>query len=108
MKLSVLIPVYNVEAYLDEFIRNVLKLLGFDNEVWHYQRAVEINQTEAINNAIAAAPFMGDEATTKKLCELFGMIDSFEEIQRSKIADGYNAFNSNENSLTSENEGEVE
>lgn len=76
-----------IEAYLDEFIRNVLKLLGFDNEVWHYQRAVEINQTEAINNAIAAAPFMGDEATTKTICEIEGKTDEFESIQQAKIAD---------------------
>lgn len=85
-----------VESYIDEFIENVLGLLGYEGQSWHYQRAVEINTTEVITNAIAAAPFMGDEATTKTICEANGKIDEFEDIQKSKSAEELNAFKGEE------------
>lgn len=76
-----------LESYIDEFLTNLLNLIGFEDETWHYQRDVSINPTEATNNAIAAAPFLGDEATTKTLCEIQGKIDEFENIQRTKMAE---------------------
>lgn len=97
-----------IESYIDSFISQTLDILGYEDEVWHYQRDVTINTTEATNNAIAAAPWVGDEMTTKTLLEIAGKIDEFEKVQAQKIADGYNTFNSNENSPTSENEGEGE
>lgn len=76
-----------IESYVDEFLTNLLNLLGFENETWHYQRDVSINPTEATNNAIASAPYLGDAATTKTLCEIQGKIDEYEDIQKAKIAD---------------------
>ncbi len=76
-----------MESYVDQFLTDLFELLGFENQTWHYQRDVSINPTEATNNAIAAAPFLGDEATTKTLCEIQGKIDEFENIQQAKIAE---------------------
>jgi hypothetical protein len=86
----------------------MLEILGYEGEVWHYQRDVTINQSEAVQNIIASAPWLGDEMTTRALLEVQGKIDEFEKLQAQKIADTYNAFNSNENSPTNENEGEGE
>ena len=76
-----------IESYIDEFLTNLLKLLGYEGESWHYQRDVTINTSEATNNAIASAPYLGDRATTKALCEIQGKIDEFDEIQADKQAD---------------------
>jgi len=97
-----------IESYIDDFIADTLEILGYEGEVWHYQRDVTINQSEAVQNIIASAPWLGEEMTTRALLEVQGKIDEFEKLQAQKIADDYKAFNSNENSPTSENEGEGE
>jgi hypothetical protein len=97
-----------IESYVDEFIAEMLEILGYEGEVWHYQRDVTINQSDAVQNIIASAPWLGEEMTTRALLEVQGKIDEFEKLQAQKIADGYNAFNSNENATTGENEGEGE
>lgn len=76
-----------IESYIDSFIYQMLNVLGYNDVSWHYQRDVTINTTEATNNAIAAAQWLGDEMTTKTLLEIQGKTDEFENIQRQKIAD---------------------
>lgn len=85
-----------VEACVSEFIMGVLKLRGFDeNEAFHFTRPKNVNESEAVQTAIAASEFMGDEATTKTICEITGKIDEFENIQKQKIAESLGRFSEN-------------
>lgn len=98
-----------LEYEIGDFLRRIFKVAGIpETESFHISPMKTINNQADVQAVIAAYSILGDEATTKKLCELFGMIDSFEEIQESKTEDGYNIFNSKRNSSTSENEGEGE
>lgn len=77
-----------LEYEIGSFIRRIFKVAGIDEkEGFHITPCKTVNNQADINSIIAAAPLLGDEATTKKVCELLGMIDSFEEIQKAKIAD---------------------
>ena len=93
-----------IESYIDSFIYQMLNVLGYTDVSWHYQRDVTINTTEATNNAIAAAQWLGDEMTTKTLLEIQGKTDEFEKLQKQKIADGYDRFSDEAGGSVSEEE----
>lgn len=77
-----------VEKYVSRAIQQLLVLMGYDkDEPFHFQRARERNEQEAVQTAVAKAPFIGDEATTKEILEISGKTDEFEEIQKQKAAD---------------------
>ncbi len=77
-----------VEKYVARTIQQLLVLMGYDkDEPFHFQRAREINEQEAVQTAIMKAPYFGDEMTTKELAEISGKTDEFEEIQKQKAAD---------------------
>lgn len=77
-----------IEYELIEFILGIFRVAGIDEtEEFHFTPNKVVNVTEEITNIIAAAPYLGDEAATQKICELLGMIDKFEDIQKAKIAD---------------------
>ena len=90
-----------IEKYISEFIRGVLMLYGFSEEdmEFHFQRSTTINETETIQNILAAAPYLGEEMTTKKICEVMGMIDEYENIQDQKAREslGRMDFSGNQN-----------
>ena len=76
-----------VEDLLIAFIRQILRVAGLDeNEPFHFTRSRMINASEEINSVLASAQFLGDEATTRKVCELLGMGDDYENIQEQKAA----------------------
>lgn len=77
-----------VEKYISRTIQQLLVLMGYDkDEPFHFQRAREINEQEAVQTAIMKAQFFGDEMTTKELAEISGKTDEFEEIQKKKAAE---------------------
>lgn len=76
-----------IEDLLIAFIRQILRVAGLDeNEPFHFTRSKVTNVNEEITSVIGSAQFLGDEATTRKLCELLGMGDDFETIQSQKAA----------------------
>lgn len=84
----------NKDLYADEFemeftesMGNVLKLLGYEGETFHLTRSRSINESESAQTILAEAPYFGEETTTKRLCEVHGMIDSFPDIQAKKLAE---------------------
>lgn len=81
-----------VEMCVTDFINSVLKIMGFENETFHFTRPKNVNEAEAIQSAITAAPYMGDEATTKTICEITGKIDEFETIQKKKAEESLSRF----------------
>lgn len=76
-----------IEDLLISFIRSILRVAGLDeNEPFHFTRSKVVNVSEEITSVISSAQFLGDEATTRKLCELLGMGDDYENIQEQKAA----------------------
>ena len=76
-----------IEDLLIVFIRQILKVAGLDeNESFHFTRSRVINASEEIQSVLASAQLLGDEAATRKVCELLGMGDEYETIQESKAA----------------------
>lgn len=81
-----------VEVCVIDFINSVLKIMGFENENFHFTRPKNVNEAEAIQSAVTAAPYMGDEMTTKTICEITGKIDEFETIQKKKAEESLSRF----------------
>lgn len=77
-----------VEMCLIDFINEVLSLMGFDkNEKFRFPRPKNINVLEAAQVAIMTATYMGEEETTKTICDIMGKIDEFDKIQARKVAE---------------------
>lgn len=77
-----------IEFEIIQFIQGIFRVAGIDEDTeFHITPNKLINVNEDMTAIIAAAPYIGDEATTKKLTELLGLIDSFEDIQKQKAAE---------------------
>lgn len=76
------------ESDVFEYIRGVERLANIDeDEVFTVEYNETINATEAIQNTIASAQWLGEQATTEKLVMLNGLGDKLEEIQKQKAAE---------------------
>lgn len=74
-----------LERCVSEFIRDVLEIYGFDrNEKFHFIRDKAINESEHINNLIAAAQYLDNDTTTRAVATTLGMIDEAENIIEKK------------------------
>lgn len=83
-----------VEKQVRKFVQGILRVYGIDeNESFHFTRDRTISRQEEINNVLASAQTLGDEYTTKKLLEIFGDIDEFENIQKQKQSEEMAMFN---------------
>lgn len=78
-----------IERYVTKFILAIMKLAGIQDDEPTYTRNKLINQLEEIQKLAAAAPWTGDEYTTRKILTVLGDIDMFEEIQKAKMADDF-------------------
>lgn len=78
-----------IERYVTKFILQIMKLAGIKDDEPTYTRNKLINQLEEIQKLAAAAPWTGDEYTTRKILTVLGDIDVFEEIQKAKMADDF-------------------
>jgi hypothetical protein len=75
-----------LEYEVIEFIQGIFAVAGIDeNEGFHFTPNKIINQAEEVQTVASVANLLGDEAATKKVCDILGMIDSFEDIQRNKL-----------------------
>lgn len=74
-----------IESNVFDFIRGILRIAGIeDDEKFTIEYNETINASEMIQNTIASAPWLGDEATTEKLVLLNGLGDKLDEIMKSK------------------------
>jgi hypothetical protein len=74
-----------IESNVFDFIRGILRIAGIeDDEKFTIEYNETINASEMIQNTIASAPWLGDEATTEKLILLNGLGDKLDEIMESK------------------------
>lgn len=84
----------NKDLYADRFEMNfarameqVLKLMGYEGETYRLTRSKLIDVNGESQVILSEAPYFGEETTTKRLCEVHGMIDSFPDIQAKKLAE---------------------
>lgn len=85
-----------IERYTTRFILQIMALAGIKDDEPTYTRNKLINQLEEIQKLAAAAPWLGDEYTTKKMLTVLGDIDMFEDIQKAKIADDFQRIDTEE------------
>lgn len=78
-----------IERYVTKFILQIMKLADITDDEPTYTRNKLINQLEEIQKLATAAPWTGDEYTTRKILTVLGDIDVFEEIQKAKMADDF-------------------
>lgn len=76
------------ESNIFKFLRGMLKIAGVtDKEKFTVEYYETINATEAIQNSIMSAPYLGDTETTKRLAILNGSGERIEEIFKEKEAE---------------------
>lgn len=76
------------ESDVFDYVRGIMKLANIDdNEKFTVEYNETINASEAIQNTIASAQWLGEEATTEKLVMLNGLGDKLEKIQKQKAAE---------------------
>lgn len=95
-----------IESNVFDFIRGLLRIAGIDEEeTFTFEYNETINTTEAINNVIASAQWLGDTATTEKLALLNGLGDKIDEIMKEKSAEELANFNEDAQGSGSDDEG---
>lgn len=83
----------NMEYEVSEFIQGILRIAGLPEEVaLSFTYFETVNETEAIQNVISSAPYIGDETATRKICEILGISDDFENIQKQKMSESLESF----------------
>lgn len=93
----------DVERCVGEFIRGVLKVLGLNpNTAFHFKPDEPINKNEEIQTLVNVSSFLGEEETTKQICETMGLIDEYQNIQDKKSAADMARFNIADNNIESE------
>lgn len=84
------------ESCVFDYVRGILRIAHIDeNETFTVEYNETINASEAINNTIASAPWLGDEATTEKLAMLNGLGDKLDEIMKAKQEQQITQFSQN-------------
>lgn len=85
------------ESNVFNFLRGMLKIAGVtEREKFTVEYYETINTTEAIQNSVASAQWLGDTETTKRLAILNGSGERIDEIMREKAAEGNMVYNNGE------------
>jgi len=86
------------ESNIFKFLRGMLKIAGVtEKEKFTVEYYETINATEAIQNSIMSAPYLGDTETTKRLAILNGSGERIEEIMKEKAAEQIMQFSMAQN-----------
>ncbi len=73
-----------LETQITDFIETLLGLLGIDDHPT-YTRSMIVNQSEVLQNLISASSYLSEEYCTKKILEVFGDIDKYQDVMAQKI-----------------------
>lgn len=98
------------ETQVTDFIEGILSLIGVDDEPT-YTRSMIVNQTETVTNILQSAEYLSEEYITKKILELFGDADKYEDVMLQKLEEEASrtmAVNEDENNGDEEGFGEGE
>lgn len=76
-----------VELQVTQWILGLLKVLGIEDKP-SYTRSYIINQNEEVQTLVAASTILPQEYVMKKVLELVGDIDRFEEVRQMMIEEG--------------------
>ena len=84
-----------METNVFEYTRGMMEIAGLSgDETFTVEYNETVNTSEAIDNTIASAQWLGDEATTEKLVLLNGLGDKLDEIKKNRAAEPTSQFNS--------------
>lgn len=72
------------ESQVTDFIESLLTLLGID-DVPTYTRSMIVNQTEMAQLIMSAGDYLSEEYVTKKILEIIGDIDKYEDVLMQKL-----------------------
>ena len=67
------------ESLVQDFIRGLLEIIGVD-DVPTFTRSTIVNESEDIQNVLAAANYLSDEYVTRKVLSILGDTDQADEI----------------------------
>ena len=82
-----------MESNVFKFIRGMLVIGGVkEKEKFTVEYYETINSTEAIQNAVVSAPWLGDTETTERLAILNGSGERIEEIMNEKSTESIEQF----------------
>lgn len=83
----------NLEYEVREFIQGILRIAGLPDDVaLSFTYFETVNETEALQNIVTVEHLIGDEAATQKACEVLGITDNFDNIQKEKIKESLDRF----------------
>lgn len=85
-----------IERYVTQFIFKIMKIAGIENDEPTYTRNKLINQLEEIQKLATAAPWLGDEYTTRKMLTVLGDVDLYDEIMKQKDSDEFQRLSGSE------------
>lgn len=95
-----------MESRVFKFLRGILKIAGVtERERFTVEYYETINATEAIQNAVVSAPYLGDTETTKRLAILNGSGERIEEIMKEKAAEQIAQFSSTQDNADGGSDG---
>lgn len=84
-----------LELKVTEFINGILSVLGIDDEPT-YTRSYIVNQTEMIQNIVAAGTELPTSYKTRKILEIMGDIDKVDEVLDEVTAEDMDRFGENQ------------
>lgn len=86
----------DMEYEIIEFIQGLCRIAGLPEDVaLSFTYFETVNVTEAIQNIAMIENHLDEETITQKICEILGMIDSFENIQKRKKVENIERFSDN-------------
>jgi hypothetical protein len=95
-----------MESRVFKFLRGLLKIAGVtERERFTVEYYETINTTEAIQNTVISAPYLGDTETTKRLAILNGSGERIDEIMKEKASEQLMQFSSAQNNAYGGSDG---
>lgn len=95
------------EHCVTAFIRQLLELLGIDDDPT-YTRSTIVNQAEEIQNLTMAAEYLSSEYVTKKILEFMGDTDITDEVLKQKESEEAKRYKPGNNENENDNENNPE
>lgn len=85
-----------------EFLKDILKLAGIENDKATFTRSAIINKQEELQILTAVSPFLSPEYVTKKILTLLGDADAIDEVLNAVESNELERFGTIQNDPTSQ------
>ena len=79
-----------LEMNLFDFFHEIFNLAGITDDEPQFKRAKMSNISEQVQTILLAAEYLGEEETTRQICAVMGISDSFDEIMKARAEEAMN------------------